>query len=140
MLLSLLQFLQPFFFVQGIIKWKTTNVVLLQSWSEFVHKLHLNMLIVEETTKPLYLDVRLDWRLRPKPGKKKVKKSQAKNKQPANKGEVKEESVMGHDRIKMDLEATSWAKYPKEQSFDPSSFEDSWLENSQKTGNVGGTK
>ena len=131
MLLSLLQFLQPFFFGQGIRKWKTTNVVLLQSWAEFAHKLHLNVPIVRETTKPLYLDVRLDWRLRPKLGKKKVKKSQAKNKQPASKGEVKEESVIGHNRIKMDFEATRWAKYPEEQSFDPSSFEDIWLQNPQ---------
>ncbi len=75
----------------------------LQSWAEFVHKLHLNLPIMRETTKPLYLDVRLDWRLRPKLGKKKVKKSQVKNKQPATKGEVEKKSAMGHNRIKTDL-------------------------------------
>ena len=38
--------------------------------------------------------------------KKKVKKSQAKNKQPATKREMEKELAIGHNRIKLDLEAT----------------------------------
>lgn len=57
--------------------------------------------------------------------KEKVKKSQAKNKQPASKGAVEEESAVRHNGMEVDIKASSLANGLGGQSSELSSLEDS---------------
>lgn len=66
----------------------------------------------------------------------KVKKSQAKGRQPATNGVLKEELAIRHNEMEVENEAISWAKSPEIEFFDLSLLEDEVLEESQKSGNI----
>lgn len=113
---------------------------------------HLNVQIVEESTKPPRFDVRLGSKPKLKLGKK-VKKSQAENKEPAapiipekeptvepsaTSIVPEEESAMEPSEMELDTALTLWTGSPEPQSSGLSSFEDDEPEKLKMIGNVSG--
>ena len=92
---------------------------------------HLNVRIVGEITKLQHSNIRPSKKPKLKLGDKKQKKSQAKDKQPATYADLEEEPEVGSNEMELDSAVTLWAKSPRRQSSELSSFEDDVPEDTQ---------